>query len=161
MIRSLEIYNPSGEKNKTQKTSTLLNAKELYKGRRIIIIAFENGTFPLPRQYPSGIDNWKEDEMDLLEFLPDEKESSISLPSFQHKKWEGDCIFPNNNENKFDKLIVKKYRSINKELFKKHFKFRSLVDMQKNVYRTKYSNRNKDLVDSIKSGLFDLGNEIG
>ena len=110
---------------------------------------------------PSGIDDCKEDEMGSSEFLQDEKESSTSLPSFKHKKWEEDYLFPNNNENEFSRLIVKKYRSINKELFKKHFKFQRLVDMQKNVYRTKIPNRNKALVDSIKSGLVDLGNETG
>ena len=33
--------------------------------------------------------------------------------------------------------------------------------MKKNLYRTKDANRNKDLVDSIKSGLIELGNETG
>ena len=51
MIRSLKNYNPRRKKYKTQKTSTLLNTKELYKGRRMIVIAFENGTFPLLCQW--------------------------------------------------------------------------------------------------------------
>ena len=46
---------PSGEKNKIQ-TSTLLNAKEFYKGRKMILFTFENGTFPFPKQYPSESD---------------------------------------------------------------------------------------------------------
>ena len=62
MIRKLEYYRPSGEKYKIQ-TSTLLNAKEFYKGRKMILITFENGIFPFPKQYPSESD-WKEDEMD-------------------------------------------------------------------------------------------------
>ena len=82
MIRKLEYYRPSGEKYKIQ-TSTLLNAKEFYKGRKMILITFENGIFPFPKQYPSESD-WKEDEMDSSEFLP--RGPDTLLPSFQHKE---------------------------------------------------------------------------
>ena len=51
MIRSLENYNPNRGKYNIQKTNTLLNAREFYKGRKMIIIAFENG------KCPSGMDN--------------------------------------------------------------------------------------------------------
>ena len=68
-IRKLDDYKPSTEKYKSQKTSTLSNAREFYKGRKIIIIAFENGIFPLHKQYQSESD-WTEDEMDSSEFLP-------------------------------------------------------------------------------------------
>ena len=73
MIRSLENYNPNRGNYKIQKTSTLLNAREFYKGRKMIIIEFENGIFSLPRKYPSGMDDWKEDEMNSSEFMPEEK----------------------------------------------------------------------------------------
>ena len=55
MVIKLDEYNPSKEKCKTQKASTLLNAKEFYKRRKVIFIAFENGVFPLPKKYPSGM----------------------------------------------------------------------------------------------------------
>ena len=42
IIIRLEDYNPKKEKYKTQKTSTLLNAREFCKGRRMILIVFEN-----------------------------------------------------------------------------------------------------------------------
>ena len=71
MIKRLENYNPCSEKYKTQKTSTLLNGKEFYKGRKMIHIVFENDIFPLPKRYPSVMDNWKEDEMDSSQFLPE------------------------------------------------------------------------------------------
>ena len=65
MIERLEGYNPNSEKYKTKKTSTLFNAKEFYKGRKMVVIAFENGIFPLPKNYPSGMDDdWEEDAMD-------------------------------------------------------------------------------------------------
>ena len=83
MIRSLENYNPNRGKYNIQKTNTLLNAREFYKGRKMIIIAFENG------KCPSGMDNSKKYEINSSEFMPEKKESSISLasPSFQHDKW--------------------------------------------------------------------------
>ena len=74
MIRSLEKYNQHKEKYKTQKASTLLNAREFYKGRKMILSACENSIFPLHKQYSSGIHVWREDEMDSSEFLPEEDE---------------------------------------------------------------------------------------
>ena len=51
MIRTLENYNGTSEKYKTEKTSTLLNAKQFYKGREMILIAFENDIFLLTKQF--------------------------------------------------------------------------------------------------------------
>ena len=51
MIRKLENYNGTSEKYKTEKTSTLLNAKQFYKGREMILIAFENDIFLLAKQF--------------------------------------------------------------------------------------------------------------
>ena len=81
MIKNLDEYNPEKEKIKVQKESTLFSAKEFYKGRRMILIAFEIGAFPLPKQYPSGMHDWKEDELDPLYVLPDE--SGLSLVSVE------------------------------------------------------------------------------
>ena len=47
----------------------------------MILIAFENGIFPLPKQYPSS--DWKEDDMDSSKFLPEGFD--MLLPSFQRK----------------------------------------------------------------------------
>ena len=82
----------------------------------MFLIAFENGIFPLPLQYPSGMDEWKEDEMDSSEFMPDEKESSISLtsPFFQHEEWTKKER-PKNALSELNKLIIKEENSINKE----------------------------------------------
>ena len=51
MIRTLKNYNGTSEKYKTEKTSTLLNAKQFYKGREMILIAFENDIFLLTKQF--------------------------------------------------------------------------------------------------------------
>ena len=76
MIRRLDEYKPRNEKFKAQKERTLLNAREFYKGRIMIPIAFQNGTVPLPRQHPSGMHGWKEDEIGPLYILPDESRLS-------------------------------------------------------------------------------------
>ena len=73
VIRSLVKYSPNSQKYKIHKISTLLNAREFYKRRKMTNIAFENGIFPIPRQYQSGMDGLKEDELDLSEFMPEEK----------------------------------------------------------------------------------------
>ena len=56
--------------------------------------------------------------------------------------------------------MIKKQKSINKELFKKHLKYQNLSDMLKYWCNTKDTKRNKIQVDLIKSGLVYLNNEI-
>ena len=74
------------EKNKTQRDSVLFKAKEFCIGGKMILIAFENGAFPLAKQYPSrdGGDDWKKDEMDSRHIIP-EKADDL-LPSVKRKK---------------------------------------------------------------------------
>ena len=84
MIKRFDKHNPKKEKFKAQRESTLLNAREFYKGRKMILIAFENGAFPLPKQYPSGMDDCKGDEIDSSHILPNEFD--ILLPSVQRRK---------------------------------------------------------------------------
>ena len=49
----------------------------------MILNAFKNNIFPLPKQYPSGMDGWEEDDIDSWQCL--RKESNMLL-SFQRKK---------------------------------------------------------------------------
>ena len=49
----------------------------------MILNAFKNIIFPLPKQYPSGMDDWEEDVTDSWQCL--RKESNMLL-SFQRKK---------------------------------------------------------------------------
>ena len=67
---------------------------------------------------------------------------------------------PKNIVNELNKLVVEKDKIINKELFKKYFGFQGLIDMQTKLYETKNTDKNKDLVNMIKSGLVDLENKI-
>ena len=38
--------------------------KKIFKGRKMILNASKNNIFPLPKQYPSGMDDWEEDDID-------------------------------------------------------------------------------------------------
>ena len=49
---------------------------------------------------------------------------------------------------------------MNEELFKNYFDFQMLSPMLKTLYNLNDKNKNKQLVDVIKSGLIDLKNEI-
>ena len=49
MMARLDKYNPKKEQNKEQEKSTFLNVREFSKGRKMILIAFENDVFPLPK----------------------------------------------------------------------------------------------------------------
>ena len=60
----------------------------------MIIIAFENAIFPLPCQYPTGMDDWKEDEMNHSSFLK-KKNLAFHYDHFSiksgHKKTKNKC----------------------------------------------------------------------
>ena len=59
-----------------------------------------------------------------------------------------------NAVNEFNKLIVEKDKIINKALFKKYLGFQSLIDMQKQLYKTE--NTETKLIQLIESDLSDL-----
>ena len=56
--------------------------------------------------------------------------------------------------------INREETGVNHELFQKYFKFQRLSDMLKAAYTTNDKNKNKKLVQLIKSGLSDLKNKI-
>lgn len=64
IIKDLELQDPNKDKYKTNKITTLFNTKQFNKGKKMIVIAFENWIFPLPRQKRSAVDDWKEDGTD-------------------------------------------------------------------------------------------------
>ena len=76
-----------------------------------------------------------------------------------------DGIFPlkSNEKTDFDELnepIIEEETEINKELFKNYFEFQKLTEILKNLSNLNDKNKNKQLVDMIRSGLIDLKNEI-
>ena len=62
--------------------------------------------------------------------------------------------------NGLNRLVFEKDKIINKVLFEKYFGFQGLIDMQRELYKTKSMDKNKGLVNMIKSGLVDLENKI-
>ena len=53
LLRDLRAYRPQKNDKKQSRKETLDNAHKLYKGRQMIIDAFENGFFPWPKRPPS------------------------------------------------------------------------------------------------------------
>ena len=62
--------------------------------------------------------------------------------------------------NELNELIIKKETNINRELFKNYFKFQRPTALLKTSYNLNDRNKNNLLVNTIKSGLSDLKNEI-
>ena len=100
MITKLDYYSPKKEKHKTQGEKTPHNAREFYKGRKMILIAFENDIFPLPTQYPSeNIGDWKEDEMDSTHIIPEETDKLLPSVKCRRRKTEEQTVL-----DKYDKI---------------------------------------------------------
>ena len=59
MLEGFINYIPIKYVYKKSKTNTLLNANEFYKGRREILIAFEENIFLLPKPHVFGKNEWK------------------------------------------------------------------------------------------------------
>ena len=61
----------------------------------------------------------------------------------------------------FNEWIKREETGINHQLFQKRFSFQRPSDMLKALYTANDKNKNKKLVNMIKSGLDDLKSEIG
>ena len=163
MIERLDEYNPNKQEYKMQKKKkTFHNAREFYNGTKTILIAFENYAFPLPKQYPSGMHDWKEHEMDSSHILPDD--SGELLPSVKHikEKNERERVLKKVVKGKYHiidelyKLLFKAKRHLYSDLIKKHFNYHDLIDMLVSLDNTKSTYVNGVKVSLIKSALRDL-----
>ena len=63
-------YNPVKDNYKNQRFIILPNIKEFYKGRREVLIGFEENIFLLPKPCVFGKNEWKEKDFDREEFMP-------------------------------------------------------------------------------------------
>ena len=70
MLENFIDYNPVKNVYKNQKGNILLIAREFYKGRKEVIIAFEENMFPLPKPYVFDKNKWKEKYLSKEEFMP-------------------------------------------------------------------------------------------
>ena len=65
-----------------------------------------------------------------------------------------------NYVNELNELIIKLETGIERKLFKNYFKFQMSTVMLKTLYNLNDKKKNNVLVNTIKSGLSDLKNEI-
>ena len=70
MLEDFINYNAVKDTYKNQKANVNLNAREFYKGRREILIAFEENMFPLPKPYVFGENEWKERDLSNEKLMP-------------------------------------------------------------------------------------------
>ena len=70
MLENFINYNPVTSVYKNQRVNILSNAKEFYKGRKEILIAFGENMFPLPKPYVFGKNEWKERDLGNEKFMP-------------------------------------------------------------------------------------------
>ena len=121
-------YNPRIPEKVKEKNNVLKSARKFLNVRKDIISFFERGIFP----YKGNVFKTKEEES--------EEESEEE------------------RVKKFIKYIENESKSINYDLFKKHFNFVVPSALIKQSYEIK--NKNNELVNVIKSGLSDLKDEI-
>ena len=139
MLRALSNYTPKAQKYIEAKNKLLDNAKNFYEWRGKIIEGFKNRIFPLKHD-----DEFEEEQQTSKKF--NEKEL-LKKPT-------------KINVNELNELIIKKETNINRELFKNYFKFQRPTALLKTSYNLNDRNKNNLLVNTIKSGLSDLKNEI-
>ena len=90
---------------KRNKTSFLLNTREFYKGRRQILIAFEENMFPLPKSHVFGKNEWKEKDLGGERYMPKslklsflQKYNKTSLSEKENKLFNRDFGYRNIDE---------------------------------------------------------------
>ena len=123
-------YNPRKQTKIEEKDATLKSAKKLLPAREKIINLFEKRTFP----FKGNVFKTKE-------------EDSPKKPTEADMK-------------KFNELIIKKETDMNREFFQEYFKFQMPTIMLKTLYSLNDKKKNNLLLNTIKSGLSDLKNEI-
>ena len=127
----------------------------------MILIAFENNLFPLPKQYPSGnVDDWKEDEMDSTHIIS-EKTDEL-LPSVKRRKKKAEKVVKSKYDtyNDLDELLYKAREYLDSDLIQKHFRYNTLEKMPENLFNPRSTYKNGSIVSLINYGLKDSKNKI-
>ena len=123
-------YNPVKTLYKNQKANILLNAKEFYKGKKEVLIAFEENLFPLPKPYKFGENEWKEKDLGNKKLMPSilrkgflEKYDQIPLSEKENKLLDRDFGYRNIDElvdvfnnTKTNEELDKLFNNIDKKL---------------------------------------------
>ena len=105
MLENFINYNPVTSVYKNQRVNILPNAKEFYKGRKEILIAFGENMFPLPKPYVFGKNEWKERDLGNKKFIPEilkkrflEKYDQILLSEKEKELLDRDLGYKNIDE---------------------------------------------------------------
>ena len=129
----------------------------------MILIAFENIAFPLPKQYPSkNLDDWKEHEMDSTHIISEETDELLPSVKRRRRKTKKEKLFEkvlkkeDHTIDELDKSFFETRRSLGSDLIRKHFNYKTLAEMLGSLDNTKGTNKNGVKVSLVKSGLRDL-----
>ena len=95
----------------------------------MIIDAFKNGIFPLAKQPPSNMSDWKEDENRFITTFAWKIPHFIIITSTWRKA--------KSIVSEINRQVIEKNKIISKQLLKKYFGFQDLISMQKELYKTK------------------------
>ena len=134
----LSNYTPKAQKYIESKNKLLDNEKNFHKGRKEITEGFKNGIFPLQSD-------------DEFEEQQTSKKVNKKEPPIKPTKTD---------VNELNELIIKEETSVDRELFKNYFKSQMPGAMFKTLYNLNDRKKNNLLVNTTKSGLSDLKNEI-
>ena len=133
MLEDFINYNAVKDTYKNQKANVNLNAREFYKGRREILIAFEENMFPLPKPYVFGENEWKEKDLGNKKLMP-----SISRKGFLEK---------------YDQIPLSEKEN---ELLDRDFGYKNIDELVDGFNNTKTNEELYELFDKIANKLTTL-----
>ena len=146
---SLKNVAPRTQSNKNLKNKVLNDPGDLYNDLYYIYKDKYNEEInSLDTENRKKFDYKKLRLTDDYQYLSEEEQEETS-----EKSTKTDMI-------EFSKYIAKEETAINKELFQNYFKFQTLTDMLKSLQKLDDKTKNNLLVNTIKSSLSDLNNEI-
>ena len=126
--------------------NVLLNAMQLCNYRNKIIGLFENRNIR-PSAYAPHAESYG------VEKSKQKFDESIR-ERVKLKRQKVDAV------SEISKQIAEIDKAINKELFRQYFRYQDLIDMQKELYKTRNTERSKVQANLIKSSLEKLENDI-
>ena len=153
--KAFKDYRPKKKKNgridyTNLRKKLLKNVYDLYNGNQMTINAFKKGIFKIFNKKLN-----KEDEKDEnFSYSPTKSKQNFEESVGERVKLK------RQKSDELNEMITEKDNTIKKELFKKHFNFQNLSDMQKSLSKTQGTRANKQIVKLIKSRLIDLNREI-
>ena len=131
LVRSLKVYKLRNCDKIKARAEVLKNAKIIFQARNLIVTAFEENIFSLPKEKIPQHEVWTEEE-------------------------KGKLYTPSKERSEF----IAEEEGINDDSFRDYFKYQNPSHMYKNLNSKKNTERNQIQADLIKSALTDLKNKI-